>query len=305
MSPRLKAISRSLFRALSAFGLRFLRWQVPHWEDDPGKLKLPGIELPIGLLLGALIPGFIEIIAHGEYPELWKIAVCLALAAGGLALVRPAKWIKWGIYVGLGWVLLVMARITWEVKLGIASHNLFPFTLFSFAVVSLPSAFAGAFAGRFIIAPLLGTMASRQRLLGVTFVALAVSAGLAVALMRSEELRANETYALEKVRALVASQHRSINRHGKPTCFLDRLDETFPEPITHVGGRTRVAHRNYIYTMTCPRDPQTGKRWVWLQAKPNFRDIRAHFQFCIDQDWQIRRIRRGKAKCHLNGEVIH
>ena len=304
MSPRLKAISRSLFRALSAFGLRFLRWQVPHWEDDPGKLKLPGIELPIGLLLGALIPGFIEIIAHGEYPELWKITVCLALAAGGLALVRPAKWIKWGIYVGLGWVLLVMARITWEVKLGIASHNLFPFTVLSFAIVAWPSAFAGAFAGRFMIAPLLGTTASRQRLLGVTFVALAVSAGLAVALMRSEELKVNEAYALEKVRALVASQHRYISLHGKPTCSLDRLDETFPEPITHGGGRTRVAHRNYIYTMTCPRDPRTGKRWVWLQAKPNFRDIRAHFQFCIDQDWQIRRIRRGKAKCHLNGEVV-
>ena len=285
MSPRLKALSRDLCRSLNAFGLRFLRWQVPHWEDDPGKLKLPGIELPIGLLLGALIPGFIEIIAHGEYPELWKIAVCLALAAGGLALVRPAKWIKWGIYVGLGWVLLVTARIIWEVNLGIASHNLFPFTLLSFAVVSLPSTLAGAFAGRFMIAPLLGMVTSQQVLLGVMFVTLAVAAGLALALMRSVELRANETYAIEKVRALVASQYRHTSRHGKPTCSLSMLDETFPEPITHGGGRERVAHRNYIYTMACPRDPQTGRRWVSLLAKPNFRDIRAHFQFCIDQEW--------------------
>jgi hypothetical protein len=267
-------------------------------------LKLPGIELPIGLLLGALIPGLIEIIAHGEYPERWKIAVCLALATGGLALVRPEKWIKWGIYAGLGWVLLVMARIIWEVKLGIASHNLFPFTVFSVAIVSLPSAFAGAFAGRFMIAPLLGNLASRQRLLGITIVAFALSAGLAVALMRSEELRANEAYALEKVRALVASQHRYIGLHGKHTCSLDRLDESFPEPVTHAGGRTRVTHRNYIYTMACPRDPRTGKRWVSLRARPNFRDIRAHFQFCIDQELQIRQIRRGKANCHLNGEVV-
>jgi hypothetical protein len=304
MTPRLRAFLRDFRRSLSAFGLRLLRWHVPHWEDDPAKLKPPGMELPIGILLGALIPGFIEIIAHGEYPERWTIAVCLALATGGLALARPEKWIKWGLYVGLGWVLLIAARIIWEVNLGIASHNLFPFTLVSFAAVSFPSTFAGAFAGRFMIAPLLGMVASRQMLLGGALVALAVFAGLAVALMRSAELTANETYALEKVRALVAAQQRYVSRYGKPTCSLSKLDETFPEPITQGGGRARVTHRNYIYSLACPKDPETGRRWVSLRAKPNFRDIRAHFQFCIDQEWQVRRIRRGKAKCHVYGDVV-
>ncbi len=60
-------------------------------------LKLPGIELPIGILLGALIPGFVEIIAYGEYPEFWRVAVCLAAATGGLVLVRPEQWIQWGL----------------------------------------------------------------------------------------------------------------------------------------------------------------------------------------------------------------
>jgi hypothetical protein len=267
-------------------------------------LKLPGIELPIGILLGALIPGFVEIIAYGEYPALWRVAVCLALATGGLVLVCPEKWIKWGFYVGLGWPLLMVARMIWEIKLGIATHNLFPLTVIIFAVISLPSAFAGVVVGRFMVAPILRKVTSQQRLMGLAIVFLAVSAGLAVALMRSEELRANENYALEKVRALVASQQRYISLNGKSTCFLDRLDETFPEPVTHTGGTTRVKHHNYIYEMTCRRDPRTGKRWVRFRAKPNFRDIRAHFQFCIDQEWQIRRTPRGKLNCHLIGEVV-
>ncbi len=59
-------------------------------------------------------------------------------------------------------------------------------------------------------------------------------------------------------------------------------------PLPHPSGRTEVKHQNYIYTMACPRDPRTGKRWVSLRARPNLRDICAHFQFCIDQEWQIR-----------------
>ena len=267
-------------------------------------MKLPGFELPIGFLLGALIPGFVEIFAYGEYPKIWRVAVCLALATGGLVLFRPENWIKCGLYVGLGWVLLIVARIIWEIKLGIASHNLFPFTVIFFAAISLPSAFAGAIAGRFMIAPILRKVTSQQRPVGLAIVILAVSAGLAVALMRSEELTANETYTLEKVRALVASEQRYISLYGKNTCFLDRLDETFPEPITRARGRTSVKHHNYIYEMACRRDPRTGRKWVWFRAKPNFRDIRGHFQFCIDRERRIRRTPRGKANCHLNGEVV-
>ena len=152
MSPRLKVLSRELYRWFSDLGRRWLAARTPsdqreYW-DDPREWKLPAIELPIGVLLGALIPGFIEIIAYGEYPGRWSVAVCLALATSGLVLVRPEKWIKWGLYVGLGWVLLVIARIIWEVNLDIASHNLFPFTVVSFAIVSLPSTLAGAVAGR-------------------------------------------------------------------------------------------------------------------------------------------------------------
>ncbi len=75
-------------------------------------------------------------------------------------------------------------------------------------------------------------------------------------------------------------------------------------PLPHPSGRTEVKHQNYIYTMARPRDSRTSKRWVSLRARPKFRDACAHFQFCIDQEWQIRQIRRGKANCHLNGEVV-
>lgn len=303
MNPHLKALSKEIRGWLYSIGLRLLRWRLPNWYDDPGELKLPGIELPIGILVGALIPGFIEIFAHGEYPEYWSVAVCLAFASGGLVIVRPEKWIKWGLYVGLGWALLIVARIIWEIKLDIASHNLFPFTVVSFAIVSLPSAFTGAIAGRFMIVPLLRKIMPQQRFIGEAIVLLAVSAGLAVALMRSEELTANEIYALEKVRALVTSQQRYSSATGRHTCDLSKLDERFDESIGHYGNRSTVTHNHYSYRLVCLRGGDSGVPWVYIEANPDFRDVRAHRAFCVNRAGQILAVARGRL-CLSKGKIV-
>lgn len=191
----------------------------------------------VGIALGAAICGLPYLVYAAEFPP-WRITmIALALAAGGLAVVRPTdKWLS-GVGVGVGILVPMIATIAVDYRRDPTSHNLLPFEILIGLAVGMPPALLGALLGG-----LTRRVSFRRSLVGGTVAAL----GLAVAVVHAPVILArtiaSESDALAKIKLLMAAQDRV--RSANPTrgfsCDLNALGERFDAPCVGLRrGRDR------------------------------------------------------------------
>ena len=99
--------------------LLVLRWVIgaalSAWEGVTGGSRISAVVFLAGLALGALIAGP-PLLFHGGLVAAWVVTqVALALAAAGLAIIRPSEGWPAGLGVGLGLLALFASRCAFDV----------------------------------------------------------------------------------------------------------------------------------------------------------------------------------------------
>jgi MFS family permease len=192
-----------------------------------------------GVALGAAICGLPYLVYAAEFPPWGMTTIALALASGGLAIVRPTdKWVS-GAGVGVGILVPMIATIVLDYRRDPTSHNLLPLEILIGLALGMPPALFGALLGG-----LTARVRFRRALVGGTIAAL----GLAVAAVHAPVILArtvaSESDALAKVKSLIAAEDRF--RSANPTrgfsCDLNELGERLDSPPRRlVSGSRRVA----------------------------------------------------------------
>lgn len=290
----------------------------------------------IGVALGTLLCGLPYVIYDGSPPIVFT-SVTFAVAAAGGALLRPgARW-QTGGGVGLGFVVLVVAKIVVDTRSDPTSHNLAPFEIVSALVLGLPPAVLGVLVGNFARHKVRWAKAG-----GVTLVSLALGLAVMHAMATVSDLARVETLAQNKVVALVAAQHAFRAAHPLRgfTCNLDELGVPFSGPIRPNGpsasyrlgdviysGGTAGFEGEYRYSVKCEQiecgrvqtQSREGKSISALKCKgkPDPQELfvltagkqpvgsRPLDIFCAGPDGEIRSIRHGRLySCFAEGRIV-
>ena len=256
----------------------------------------------IGVALGVLVCGLPFLIYGATFPPLATNSVALALAATGLALLRPgARW-QTGSGVGLGLAVLVVVQIVVDYRRDPTSHNLAPFEIAMALIIGLPPAVLGVVLGRIV-----RRNVPRLELSGIAFVAAALGIVAVFARATASDILRVEALALKKVAALVAKQYGFQAAHPLRgfTCDLAELGEPFSTPIT--GGRPSDRYRfedvvyrggtaafegEYRFSLNCEGKPDPQERFA-LVARAQPVASRPLDVFCAGHDGAIRSIGSG------------
>ena len=268
----------------------------------------------IGVALGTLVCGLPYLIYGATAPPIAITSVALAVAAVGLALLRPgARW-QTGSGVGIGFVVVIVVQIIVDYSRDPTSHNLAPFEILIALVLGLPPAILGVLLGR-----LLTRKVPRPQVNGIALVTLALGAAAVHARVTASDITRVEALALKKVVALIAAQHEFRAAHPLRgyTCDLGELGEPFSGTITSnhpsesyrldgvvYRGGTAAVEGEYRYSLKCEGKPDPQELFV-LTARAQPVGSRPLDIFCAGPDGAIRSIRSGRLySCCAEGRIV-
>lgn len=268
----------------------------------------------IGVALGALVCGLPYLFYGATSPPIAITSVALAVAAAGLALLRPgARW-QTGAGVGIGLLVVIVVQIVVDYNRDPTSHNLAPFEILVALVIGLPPAILGV---------LLGNVVRRKvpwpEVGGIALVTLSLGVAAVSAWVTASDITRLEALALKKVGALIAAQHEFRAAHPARgyTCDLGELGEPFSGPIksNHPSesyrldgvvyrGGTAAFESEYRYSLKCEGKPDPQELFV-LTARAQPVGSRPLGIFCAGPDGAIRSIRSGRLySCFAEGQIV-
>jgi hypothetical protein len=222
----------------------------------------------------------------------------LALAAAGLAIVRPRdKW-QTGAGVGAGILVPMIATIVVDYQRDPTSHNLLPLELAIGLALGMPPALLGA---------LLGGLTARVRFIGWPVGGVIAAVGLMVAAVHAPIVLArtvaSESDAVARIRSLVAAQDRF--RSASPalgfSCDLNKLGEGYAGPVRRLAPARRQVEGpydsgtvapagHYDFALQCGRERRPMIAYL-LMAAPRQGAV-GRWIYCAEADGRILRARR-------------
>ncbi len=268
----------------------------------------------VGVALGTLVCGLPYLIYGATAPSIAITSVALAVAAVGLALVRPgAKW-QTGSGAGIGFVVVIVVQIIVDYSRDPTSHNLAPFEILIALVIGLPPAILGVLLGRLVTRKV-----PRPQVSGIALVTLALGVAAVHARVTASDITRVETLALKKVVALIAAQHEFRAAHPQRgyTCDLGELGEPFSgtiksnhpsesyrlDGVVYRGG-TAAVEGEYRYSLKCAGKPDPQELFV-LTARAQPVGSRPLDIFCAGPDGAIRSISSGRLySCCAEGRIV-
>ena len=248
-----------------------------------------------GWALGLAISGLPYLVYGAAFPPVAVALIALALAAGGLAIVRPSdKWLI-GAGVGIGPAVLIVAFIVIDTRTDPTSHNLAGIEFLMGLALGMPPALLGAALGGF----------TRRFTFPRTSIGGSVAAlGLAIAIVSStimlSRAGASETAALEKMQSLIAAQNRfrAANPSRGFTCDLNALGEAFDAPAKRhragpgYAGRMHASTGDYGFTLLCKNESQPRTTFA-LDAAPAPEGL-GRWGYCAEADGRVRAAKRNR-----------
>ena len=268
----------------------------------------------IGVALGALVCGLPYLFYGATSPPIAITSVALAVAAAGLALLRPgARW-QTGTGVGIGLLVVIVVQIVVDYNRDPTSHNLAPFEILIGLVIGLPPAILGVLLGR-----LVRRRVPRPEIGGIALVTLSLGVAAVSAWVTASDMARVEALALKKVAALIAAQHefRAAHLLRGYTCDLGELGEPFSGPITNnhpsesyrldgvvYRGGTAAVEGEYRYSLKCEGKPDPQELFV-LTARAQPVGSRPLHIFCAGPDGAIHVVRSGRLySCWAEGRIV-
>lgn len=277
-------------------------------------MRLTVVEL-IGVALGTLLCVLPYLVYGATFPPIAITSVALAVAAAGLALLRPgARW-KTGAGVGFGLLAMIVVRIIVDYTHDPTSHNLAGIEVVIGLVIGLPPAVLGVLLGNLV----------RQRVPwpevgGIALVMLALGVAAVSATANASNILRVEALAENKVAALIAAQREFRAAHPLRgyTCDLGELGVPFSGPIKKnrpsasyrlagvvYRGGTGVTEGEYHYSLQCQDKPDPQELFVLTVRDWNQLGSRPLDNFCAGPDGTIRVIGRGKLySCFAEGQIV-
>lgn len=268
----------------------------------------------IGVTLGTLLSYLPYLLYGATFPPIVITSVALAVAAAGLALLRPGLRWQTGGGVGFGLLIVVVAQIVWDYSRDPTSHNLAPFEILGAVVTGLPPAILGVWLGS-----LVGRNVPRPHLGGLMLVTLAVGLATVSATVTRSDIVTVEALTSRKVMALIAAQQafRAAHPLRGYTCDLGELSEPFSGPITRnhpsesfrlqgvvYRGGTAAVEGEYRYSLKCVGRPDPQETFV-LTARAQPVASRPLDTFCAGPNGVIRSIGSGRLySCFSEGRTV-
>ena len=257
-----------------------------------------------GWAIGVAICGLPYLVYGAGFPPVAVTMIALALAAGGLAVVRPSdKWLV-GAGVGIGIVVPIVALIVVDTQVDPTSHNLAGIEVLMGLALGMPPAFVGAVLGGFI-----RRIAFPRIPIGAAIAALGlVVAAVSATIMLSQAI-ASESQAAAKMKSLIAAQNRfrAANPSRGFTCDLNALGETFDAPAKRYpagsgyGERMHALTPDYGYTLSCKQEPQPRATFA-LDAVATSQGL-GRWNYCAEADGRLRATKRNRKYRCLNEGV--
>jgi len=275
------------------------------------RIKLTVVEL-IGVALGTLLCGLPYVIYGATAPPIGVTSVALAVAATGLALMRPGVRWQTGGGVGIGLVAVTVVQIIVDYRRDPTSHNLAPFEILIALVIGLPPAILGVLLGN-----LVRRKAPWREGWGIALVTLALGVAAVSARATASDIIRVEALAQKKLAALIAAQHDFRRAHPRRgyTCDLGELAVPLSGPIksNHPSERYRlgsVVYRGgtaafegeYRYSLKCAGKPDPQELFVLIARAPPT-GSRPLDIFCAGPDGAIRRWNR-LYSCFAEGRIV-